>query len=151
MLRFLKKYNCALWQQNEESNAKQSGSCSYEMVSEEDFQKRDAYASSDSDSSPLCEVDPSAKEPLPPNPYEAMELDETEGVHNFDTSILIKGTNTLRHSRVVSNLNAYSIDPTYVSPEEHVMRRILSSDNPSISLCFERHSSFTDRRPLPSL
>ena len=132
-MRFLQKYNCELWQKNEESSAKRSENCSYEIVSEEDFQRRDAYASSDSDSSPLCDVDANPEEPVPPNPYETMELDETEGVHNFDMSILVKGMNGWTHSRVVNNLNAYSVDPTYVSPEEHVMRCILASENPSIS------------------
>lgn len=70
---------------------------------------------------------------MPPNPYETKQLDETEGVHNFDMSILIKGMDGLTQSRVVNNLNAYSVDPTYVSPEEHVMRCILASDNPAIS------------------
>ncbi|KAK8818618.1 hypothetical protein WA538_003929, partial [Blastocystis sp. DL] len=121
LLRFLQKYNCELWQKNEESSAKKSENCSYEILSEEDFQKRDAYASSDSDSSPLCDVDANPEEAVPPNPYKTMQLDETEGVHNFDMSILIK----------VNNLNAYSVDPTYVSPEEHVMRNILASENPS--------------------
>ena len=82
-------------------------------------------------------MDANPEEAVPPNPYKTMQLDETEGVHNFDMSILIKGMDELIHSRVVNNLNAYSVDPTYVSPEEHVMRNMLASENPSISWILE--------------
>ena len=93
LLQFLKKYNCELWKKNEETSSSKKGNGSYEMVSEEDFQKEYSYASSDSDESPLCDAKENSQEPIPPNPYETMQLDEAEGVHNFDMSLLIKGRN----------------------------------------------------------
>ena len=67
------------------------------------------------------------------NPFENVELNEEEGAFNFEIPLLEKSREWNRGLNVVMNLSAYSIDPNYVTPEERVMRDLLSSPDPAIS------------------
>ncbi|KNB46463.1 exonuclease [Blastocystis sp. subtype 4] len=127
LLRFLKKYNCELWMLNESEHdsPKKNDNATYEILSEDEFIKRETNPS-DSDSEDNFELsydEDKQVELVPKNPFADFVLNEEPGVYNFDNELLQK----------VTHLNAYSIDPEYVAPEELVMRKILSSKNPSIS------------------
>ena len=68
------------------------------------------------------------------NPYENVEVKDDDDRFVFEIPLLEKSTVAMRAEGVVTHLSAYSIDPNYVTPEERVMKDILSSPDPTISL-----------------
>ena len=116
----MKKYNPLLWICKDENSKKNA---IYEVVTDEEYkrmqQDSDMEYSDEECILPSCSSSDSTSPITIENPYADKEIDETEGVENFDRSILLKAV----------NLSTYSIDPDYVSPEERVMKKILSSEN----------------------
>ena len=123
LLRFLKKYNVKYWMEKDEDSGSNG---EFEIVSEKEYAKRKEE----------CEDDFSEEEKQVDdmtNRFENVELNEEEGAFNFEIPLLEKSREWNRGLNVVMNLSAYSIDPNYVTPEERVMRDLLSSPDPAIS------------------
>ena len=121
LLKFLKKYNMKYWVERDEDS---DGNAVLEIVSEKEYKKRgkDEFG----------EYGEEKQEDMK-NPFEKVELNEEEGVFNFEIPLLEKSNERVEGLEIVMNLSAYSIDPNYVTPEERVMRDILSSPDPAIS------------------
>lgn len=95
LLRFLKKYNCELWMLNESEHdsPKKNDNATYEILSEDEFIKRETNPS-DSDSEDNFELsydEDKQVELVPKNPFADFVLNEEPGVYNFDNELLQKG------------------------------------------------------------
>lgn len=79
-LQFIQKYNPNLWVFKDDSNS------AMEVVSEDEYYKRLNQETESEDE----EVSPESYPPIE-NPYLDMELNEAEGIENFDRELLQKG------------------------------------------------------------
>lgn len=81
LLKFLKKYNMKYWIERDEDA---EGTAVLEIVSEKEYKKREKEE--------FGEFGEEKQEDMK-NPFENVELDEEEGVFNFEISLLEKSKN----------------------------------------------------------
>ena len=121
--------------QKEEDDASNSGV--FEIVSEKEYeQRKEGLYEDSSDETPEFEFSPVEEKQNDnmTNPYENVEVKDDDDRFVFEIPLLEKSTVAVGAEGVVAHLSAYSIDPNYVTPEERVMKDILSSPDPTISL-----------------
>ena len=138
--------------ESEHDSPKKNDNATYEILSEDEFIKRETNPS-DSDSEDNFELsydEDKQVELVPKNPFADFVLNEEPGVYNFDNELLQKGKVGYYVWNEVTHLDAYSIDPEYVAPEELVMRKILSSKNPSISFYLWNKTRFLNGQEAAS-